>query len=211
MKCMRYEIKNMKMPPRIEEAMQMQVEAERKKRAAVLESEGVKQAEINVAEGKKMSAILASEASMQQAINEAQGESQAIKLKAQARASAIELVAKSLNEKLGGNAAALSVAEQYVDAFGNLAKSSNTLILPANASDPSSMVAQALTVYKNIINQQNGNANGETNDFVKFKVIVAIRVENTKKARIVKAVQCRQNTLAAALTVYHFPPPPGML
>jgi hypothetical protein len=42
----------------------------------------------------------------------------------------------------GNNAAALTVAEQYVQAFGNLAKTSNTVILPANAGDAASMVAQ---------------------------------------------------------------------
>lgn len=48
------------MPMRVQEAMQMQVEAERKKRAAILESEGIKTAEINVAEGRKQSKILES-------------------------------------------------------------------------------------------------------------------------------------------------------
>lgn len=53
--------------------MQMQVEAERKKRAAILESEGIREAEINVAEGRKQSRILTSEANKIEQINEAQG------------------------------------------------------------------------------------------------------------------------------------------
>ena len=55
-----YEIRDIRMPSRVQEAMQMQVEAERKKRAAILESEGIKTAEINVAEGRKQSKILES-------------------------------------------------------------------------------------------------------------------------------------------------------
>lgn len=51
----------------------MQVEAERRKRAAILESEGKREAAINIAEGEKKARILASEASMQEKINEAHG------------------------------------------------------------------------------------------------------------------------------------------
>merc|ERR1711997_1444868 len=84
--CMRYEIRDIDMPSRIKEAMQMQVEAERKKRAAILESEGVKTAEINIAEGRKQSKILQSEAEKQQLINEAQGQAEAVIASGKARA-----------------------------------------------------------------------------------------------------------------------------
>lgn len=72
--CLRYEIRDIRLPSRVHEAMQMQVEAERKKRAAILESEGIREAEINVAEGKRQSRILASEAEKQEQINAASGE-----------------------------------------------------------------------------------------------------------------------------------------
>jgi len=71
--CLRYEIRDISLPNRVQEAMQMQVEAERKKRAAVLESEGKREAEINVAEGKKRARILSSEAMKIEQINSAQG------------------------------------------------------------------------------------------------------------------------------------------
>merc|ERR1712012_1311740 len=145
--CMRYEIRDIRMPSRVQEAMQMQVEAERKKRAAILESEGIKTAEINVAEGKKQSKILESEAEKQQLINEAQGAAEAVVAAGSARAKSIELVSKALCGENGQNAAALAVAEKYVGAFGELAKTNNTLILPANTGDVSSMVAQAMTIY----------------------------------------------------------------
>ncbi|KRZ67264.1 Cactin, partial [Trichinella papuae] len=151
--CMRYEIRDMKMPKKIEEAMQMQVEAERRKRASILESEGVRVAEINVAEGKKSAKILASEAEMQEKINTAQGDASAILARAEAKAKAIQIIANALTSKDGHSAATLAIAEQYVNAFGNLAKTSNTLILPADASNLTGVVGQALTMYKAFSNK----------------------------------------------------------
>ena len=149
-KCLRYEIRDIQLPSKVKEAMQMQVEAERKKRAAILESEGTRVAAINVAEGQKQSQILASEGRKMEQINTATGEANAILAKANARAEAILKVAESLSLKSGNNAAALTVAEQYVQAFGNLAKTNNTVILPANAGDAASMVAQAMAVYSQV-------------------------------------------------------------
>jgi len=146
--CLRYEIRDMTMPAKIQEAMQMQVEAERRKRAAILESEGKRDAAINVAEGQKRSTILASEANMEEQKNRARGESEAIDLKAQARAKAIRHVSAALQAEAGRDAAALVIAEQYVKAFGEIAKETNTIVVPANAADASAMVAQALAVFR---------------------------------------------------------------
>jgi regulator of protease activity HflC (stomatin/prohibitin superfamily) len=96
--CLRYEIRNMNMPPKIQEAMQMQVGAERKKRAAILESEGQRDSAINIAEGNKRARILASEAKMQEQINAANGVAKAILLEAEARQTALNLIAKALTE-----------------------------------------------------------------------------------------------------------------
>jgi len=151
--AMRYEIRDIQMPSRVQEAMQMQVEAERKKRAAILESEGIKTAEINIAEGRKQSKILESEAEKQQLINEAVGAAEAVVAAGKARAQSIEMVSKALGQTNGANAASLAVAEKYVTAFQSLARTNNTLILPANTGDVSSMVAQALGIY-NSLNKQ---------------------------------------------------------
>lgn len=126
--------------------MQMQVEAERKKRAAILESEGVREADINVAEGKRQARILASEAERQEHINKATGEASAIISIAEARSDGLRLVAGALGSNRGSSAAAFAVAEQYVQAFNKLAKHNNTLILPANAGDVPNIVAQVLAV-----------------------------------------------------------------
>ena len=160
--CMRYEIRDISLPARVQEAMQMQVEAERKKRAAILESEGIREAEINVAEGKKQSRILWSEANRVEQINEAKGNlatyfdiirqyvinilfsglADAIIAKAEARARAIQMVGNSLKTNHGSNAASFNIAEQYIKAFSNLAQTNNTLIMSSDASDIAKMSAQ---------------------------------------------------------------------
>uniref|UniRef100_A0A8C4H9D9 Stomatin-like protein 2, mitochondrial n=1 Tax=Dicentrarchus labrax TaxID=13489 RepID=A0A8C4H9D9_DICLA len=132
-RCLRYEIKDIHVPPRVKESMQMQVEAERKKRATVLESEGTREAAINVAEGRKQAQILASEGEKAEQINKAAGGS---------FRSFLLCVVQN-----GNAAASLSVAEQYVSAFSNLAKESNTILLPSNSGDISGMVTQAMTIY----------------------------------------------------------------
>uniref|UniRef100_A0A671V9G8 Stomatin-like protein 2, mitochondrial n=1 Tax=Sparus aurata TaxID=8175 RepID=A0A671V9G8_SPAAU len=149
-RCLRYEIKDIHVPPRVKESMQMQVEAERKKRATVLESEGTREAAINVAEGRKQAQILASEGEKAERINNANGEAQAVLLKAEAKSKAIRVLSEALSEQNGNAAASLTVAEQYVSAFSNLAKESNTILLPTNAGDMSSMVTQAMAIYSTL-------------------------------------------------------------
>nr|XP_020736077.1 stomatin-like protein 2, mitochondrial isoform X1 [Odocoileus virginianus texanus] len=146
-RCLRYEIKDIHVPPRVKESMQMQVEAERRKRATVLESEGTRESAINVAEGKKQAQILASEAEKAEQINQAAGEASAVLAKAKAKAEAIRILAAALTQHNGDAAASLTVAEQYVSAFSKLAKDSNTILLPSNPGDVTSMVAQAMGVY----------------------------------------------------------------
>ncbi|PZC71974.1 hypothetical protein B5X24_HaOG212101 [Helicoverpa armigera] len=148
--CLRYEIRDIKLPTRVHEAMQMQVEAERRKRAAILESEGVRAADINVAEGKRQARILASEAEKQEQINKASGEAQAMLAVAEARAQGLKLIGGALAQRDSKHAASLTLAEQYVSAFNKLARTNNTLILPANAGDVSNLVAQAMSIYSTV-------------------------------------------------------------
>ncbi|KAI3800241.1 hypothetical protein L1987_35552 [Smallanthus sonchifolius] len=140
LQCLRYEIRDISPPRGVKAAMEMQAEAERKKRAQILESEGERQAHINIADGKKSSMML-----------EAQGEAEAILARAQATNKGIALVSQALKENGGIEAASLRVAEQYINAFGNVAKESTTLLLPMSASNPASMMAQALNIYKSLI------------------------------------------------------------
>ncbi|NXK45562.1 STML2 protein, partial [Chauna torquata] len=153
-RCLRYEIKDIHVPPRVKESMQMQVEAERRKRATVLESEGTRESAINVAEGQKQAQILASEAEKAEQINKAAGEANAMLVRAKAKAEAIQLLAAALAQQHGSAAASLSVAEQYVSAFSKLAKDSNTVLLPANTGDITHMVTQALGIYTTLTKTQ---------------------------------------------------------
>jgi len=145
-KVLRYEIKSLTPPEAILRSMQQQITAEREKRALIAKSEGERQQEINVADGEKQAAVLRSEGEKQAAINKAQGDATAIRVIAEANAAAVRAVAEAIGDKGGMDAANLKVAQQYVEAFANLAKQSNTLILPANAGDVAGMIATAMTV-----------------------------------------------------------------
>ena len=151
-KVMRYEIKNINPPQDVVNAMEKQMRAEREKRAVILTSEGQRDAAINEAEGEKQQVIKASEAKRQQQINEAEGEAQAILAIATATSEGIRKVAEAIQNPGGYEAVQLRVAEQYIGEFGELAKASNTLVLPASVSDVGSMIALAM----NVINKSPG-------------------------------------------------------
>jgi regulator of protease activity HflC (stomatin/prohibitin superfamily) len=145
-KVLRYEIKSLTPPEAILRSMQQQITAEREKRALIAKSEGERQQEINVADGEKQAAVLRSEGEKQAAINRAQGEATAIRVLAEATAAGVRAVAEAIADKGGMEAANLKVAQQYIEAFGNLAKTSNTLIIPASANDVAGVIATAMTV-----------------------------------------------------------------
>ncbi|KDR29819.1 stomatin 2 [Caballeronia zhejiangensis] len=147
-KVLRYEIKDLTPPKEILHAMQAQITAEREKRALIAASEGRKQEQINLASGAREAAIQKSEGERQAAINQAQGEAAAILAVAEANAQAIEKIGTAIQTAGGMEAVNLKVAEQYVGAFGNLAKQGNTLIVPGNMSDMSTMIASALSIVK---------------------------------------------------------------
>jgi regulator of protease activity HflC (stomatin/prohibitin superfamily) len=148
--CLRYELKNINPPTSVVKAMEQQVTAERQKRADILESEGKRQAQINNAEGVKQEVVLRSEAAMTDQINRAKGEAEAILAVAKANADSIALIANAIRQQGGYEAVSYRIAEEYVDAFRQLAQESTTVLLPANAGDAGSMVAQALTVFDSI-------------------------------------------------------------
>ncbi|MFB3114860.1 MAG: SPFH domain-containing protein [Nitrospirales bacterium] len=151
-KVMRYEIRNINPPQDVINAMEKQMRAEREKRAVILGSEGQRDAAINEAEGEKQQVIKASEAKKQQQINEAEGEASAILAIANATSEGIRKVAEAIQDPGGFEAVQLRVAEQYIGEFGELAKASNTLVLPASVADVGSMIALAM----NVINKNPG-------------------------------------------------------
>jgi regulator of protease activity HflC (stomatin/prohibitin superfamily) len=147
-KVLRYEIKNITPPESVLHAMEKQMQAEREKRAKILQSEGEKQSAINLAEGQKQKVVLESEGIRQRQINEAQGQAEAIRAVALATADGIKSVAQAITSSGGMEAVQLRVAERLVEQFGHLAKNTNTLILPSNFGDLSSIIATAMSVVK---------------------------------------------------------------
>jgi regulator of protease activity HflC (stomatin/prohibitin superfamily) len=135
-RCLRYEIKDIKMPEDIRKAMELQMTAERQKRARILESEGIRQSHINESEGQR-----------QARINRAEGDAEAIEAISKATAHSIDVIATALGQSGGERAASLQIAEKYIDAFKELAKETNTIILPSNLQHPGSMVAEAMGIY----------------------------------------------------------------
>lgn len=147
-KVLRYEIKDLTPPQEILRAMQAQITAEREKRALIAQSEGKRQEQINLAEGERSAAIAQSEGEKAAAVNSAEGEATALRLVADATADAIAKVASSIQVPGGYEAVNLKVAERYVDAFEKLAKTNNTMIIPANTADVAGMITTAMSVIK---------------------------------------------------------------
>jgi len=148
-KVLRYEIKNITPPHDVLAAMEKQMRAEREKRAVILQSEGERDAAINNADGHKSQVIKNSEAKRQQQINEAEGQAQATLAIATATAEGIRRVAEVIKMPGGFEAMQLRLAEQYIKEFGNLAKTGNSMVVPANVSDVTSMLQMAMGVIKN--------------------------------------------------------------
>ncbi|KAF8818230.1 SPFH domain-containing protein [Rickettsia endosymbiont of Cardiosporidium cionae] len=152
--CMRYEIKDIQPPKSILQAMELQVAAERKKRAVVLESEGIRESKINTAEGDKVSVVLSSEAAYTDWVNRSKGQSESIAMLANATAASIESVASAFMQNGSAEAVAFKIAEQYINAFSNIAKESSTIILPADLNNPGAFVSQIFTIFEKIVNQK---------------------------------------------------------
>ena len=147
-KVLRYEIKDLTPPKEILHAMQAQITAEREKRAVIATSEGKQQEQINLANGARAAAIAKSEGEKQAEINQAQGHASALLAIAEANAKAIRQVAEAIESPGGIQAVNLKVAEQYVGAFANIAKTNNTVIVPANLADLAGLITTAMSVFK---------------------------------------------------------------
>ncbi|HYP34091.1 MAG TPA: SPFH domain-containing protein, partial [Burkholderiaceae bacterium] len=147
-KVLRYEIKDLTPPAEILRAMQAQITAEREKRALIAASEGRRQEQINIAIGQREAAIARSEGDKQAEINKAQGEATAIVAVAEATADALRKVAAAIQSPGGEEAVQLKVAERAVDAYQSLAKANNTMIVPGNMTEVSSLIASSMALIR---------------------------------------------------------------
>jgi regulator of protease activity HflC (stomatin/prohibitin superfamily) len=147
-KVTRYEVKNILPPQSIKDAMEKQMRAEREKRAIIAESEGDRQAKINRAEGDRQEMIARSEGEKQKRINEAEGRAVEIQRVAEATAEGLKKIALAINEKGGAEAVNLRIAQQYLDEFGKLAQTNNTMIIPSNLADIAGVIKTASSVLK---------------------------------------------------------------
>lgn len=146
-KVLRYEIKDLTPPQVILHAMQAQITAEREKRALIAASEGRQQEQVNIANGQRAAFIARSEGEKQAAINQAQGEAQALLAVAEASATAIERIARAIEQPGGEQAVQLKIAERAVDAYAKLAQENNTLIVPNSVSEIAGLIGSAMTIF----------------------------------------------------------------
>jgi len=155
---LRYEIKDINPPSTVRDALEKQMRAERERRAVVAESEGNRSATINVSEGQRQELINMSEAEKLKQVNEAEGKAKEIELLAQATAAGIRTIAEAINSPGGSDAVNLRVAEQYISQFGNLAKTSNTLILPSDVGNIASFVGTVTKAMDQISKKPDSDA-----------------------------------------------------
>ena len=147
-KVLRYEIKDLTPPAAILHAMQAQITAEREKRALIAASEGRRQEQINIATGEREAFIARSEGERQAEINKAAGEAAAITAVADATADAIRKIAAAIQQPGGEQAVQLKVAEKAVDAYGQLAKTNNTMIVPGHMGEVAGLIGTAMALFK---------------------------------------------------------------
>jgi len=157
-KVLRYEIKDITPPQEILHAMELQITAEREKRAMIFKSEGQRQQQINTSEGQQQQEINLADGRKQAEILRAEGEAKAIALVAAATADAIRAIATAAVVDGGIEALQMQLAKDFIDKWGNLAKQGTTMIIPADLGNIGGLVGTALQIVKGSSNTLPGTS-----------------------------------------------------
>lgn len=149
-KVLRYEIRDISPPQEVVRAMELQITAERQKRAVIAKSEGDKQQAINVSEGDRQQRINIAEGEKEAQVLRAKGEAEAVLTVARATAEALATVGASLQQQGGMDAMKMRVAEDFIERWGGIAKASNVMIVPADMGDLSKVVGTAFKIVDGV-------------------------------------------------------------
>ena len=141
-KVSRYEIQNINVPQTILGAMEVQMKAEREKRAEIARSLGEMEARINHSQAAMSEAINKSEGEKQRKINEAEGRASEILSVAKATAEGLRKVAAALDNSGGEDAALLRVSEGYINELKNLSGTGSNIILPMDLTDTKEIISR---------------------------------------------------------------------
>ena len=147
-KVLRYEIKDINPPPEILRAMELQITAEREKRATIARSEGQRQQQINTSEGQRQQEINIADGRRQAEVLRAEGEAKAIELVATATAAAIRTIGDAAVTDGGMAALQMQLAKDFIGQWGNLAKAGTTMIVPADLGNIGAVVGTALQMVR---------------------------------------------------------------
>ncbi len=150
-KVLRYEIRDITPPEDVIRAMELQITAERQKRATIAKSEGEKQQAINVSEGERQQQINRAEGARQSQVLRAEGQAKAILTVAEATAKALSTIGATLNRDAGAQKAMqMQVAEAFIEKWGAIAKQANVMIVPADMGDLSKIVGTAFRIVEGV-------------------------------------------------------------
>ncbi|MFO7729622.1 MAG: stomatin-like protein [Spirochaetia bacterium] len=134
-KVSRYEIQNINVPEGILEAMEVQMKAEREKRAAIARSMGEMESKVNYSQAEMEEAINRSEGDKEKSINEAEGRASEITALAKSTAAGLRKVSAAVEVSGGEDALSLRIAEGYINELKNLARKETKLMVPLDLSD----------------------------------------------------------------------------
>ncbi len=150
-KVLRYEIRDITPPEDVIRAMELQITAERQKRATIAKSEGEKQQAINLSEGERQQQINRAEGARQSQVLRAEGQAKAILTVAGATAKALSTIGATLNQDEGAQKAMqMQVAEAFIEKWGAIAKQANVMIVPADMGDLSKIVGTAFRIVEGV-------------------------------------------------------------